>query len=225
MVELIKLRQLKAEMQAAGELGEDDEDGYENDEEGECEMDEEEGEGEMDEQGEEEQWVEDDGEDGQVSDVQEDDDEEAPAAVPIAENAVQINHERRVDSDISDIDPDDYDSSDDSSEYDSDELDLDTTANPHGFVYADMLATYQKTRKERIADMRASIDKDEHRNKFKKKQNSKKIGKSEKVHQKNKPFMMVKQKKIKELRDSIKPLNSKKNRTKQFLGHFRKATK
>ena len=37
--------------------------------------------------------------------------------------------------------------------------------------------------------------------------------------------MMVKQKKIQQLRDSIKPLNQHKNRTKTFFGHFRKATK
>ena len=112
---------------------------------------------------------------------EDDEDEEVPEAVPISESA-RINNERREDSsDVSDIDPDDYDSSDDSSEYDSDELDLDTTANPHGFVYADMLATYQKTRKERIAEMRAT-PKDDIRDKYKKKQNSKKIGKSEKVH-------------------------------------------
>jgi len=125
---------------------------------------------------------------------------------------------------VSDINPDDYDSSDDSSAYDSDELDEDTTANPHGFIYADMLATYQKTRSERIAEMRATA-KDGVKAKHTKKQHSKKIGKSERVHQKNKPFMMVKQKKIQQLRDSIKPLNQHKNRTKTFFGHFRKATK
>lgn len=205
----------------------DDEYGYEAEEEGEMEM--EEGELEMEEPG--DQRAEDDeeeGEDEMVSDIveEEDDDEEVPKAVPIGNSSVQINHERRVeDSEVSDIDPDDYDSSDDSSEYDSDELDEHTTANPHGFVYADMLATYQKTRKERIADMRAAANKEEFRDKFKKKQNSKKIGKSEKVHQKNKPFMMVKQKKIQQLRDAIKPLNTRKNRTRTFLGHFRKATK
>ena len=36
------------------------------------------------------------------------------------------------------------------------------------------------------------------RDKFKKKQGSKKIGKSERVHAKNKPFMMMKKKKITE---------------------------
>lgn len=44
--------------------------------------------------------------------------------------------------------------------------------------------------------MREQFDKEEHRSKFKKNKKSKKIGKSEKVHQKNKPFMMIKKKKI-----------------------------
>ena len=136
-------------------------------------------------------------EEGEEELVSEDEDEEAPEAVPIGEDIVKINQERRVEeSEVSDIDVDDYGSSDESSEYPSDELDEDTTANPHGFVYANMLSTYQKSRRERIADMRAERDQEEHRNKFKKKKQSKAIGKSEKVHAKNKPFMMVKQKKI-----------------------------
>jgi len=48
---------------------------------------------------------------------------------------------------VSDLNLDDYGSSE---EYDSDELDVDTTANPHGFVYANMLETFSKSRKERI---------------------------------------------------------------------------
>jgi len=165
--------------------------------------------------------MEEEGEEELVSDP----DEEAPEAVPIGAGDAQINQEsRKESSDVSDIDVDDYDSSADSSEYATDELDENSTANPHGFVYADMLNTYQKSRKERIADMRAARDEDDHRAKFKKKKTTKKIGKSERVHAKNKPFMMVKKKKIAELRDAIKPLN-KKDRQKRFLGHYSKATK
>ena len=73
---------MKAQAEAGGELDDsDEEDGYEAGEEGEMEMDEEEGEGEIHEQGEEEdRWVE-DGEGEQ-------NDEGAPAAVPIEGNAV-----------------------------------------------------------------------------------------------------------------------------------------
>jgi len=72
--------------------------------------------------------------------------------------------------------------------------------------------------------MRAERDRDAWRDKFKKKKASKNIGKSEKVHQKNKPFMMVKQKKITQLRDSIQPLNRRKLKTRRFLGHYKKQT-
>lgn len=150
-------------------------------EEGEMDMDDEEG---------EDQWIDEDeeqGEDEMVSDIpclknnevisakltralpiaEGENDEEVPQAIPIDDK--NINYERSVEgSEVSDIDPDDYDSSDDSSEYDSDELDEYTTANPHGFVYADMLSTYQKTRKERITEMRAT-GKDDIRDKYKKK--------------------------------------------------------
>lgn len=51
---------------------------------------------------------------------------------------------------VSDIDPDDYSSSSD--EYDDDELDKFTTANPHGFVYSNMLESFKKGRKDRIAE-------------------------------------------------------------------------
>mmetsp|Transcript_16553 Transcript_16553/g.28154 ORF Transcript_16553/g.28154 Transcript_16553/m.28154 type:complete len:239 (+) Transcript_16553:1819-2535(+) len=153
------------------------------------------------------------------------DDEKMPKLVKIDDpNLVQVNNQRREESspEISDVDPDDFSSS--SEDYDSDELNRDTTANPHGFVFANMLNTFQKSRKDRIDEMREQIDKTSFRDKFKKKKNSKQIGKSERVHQKNKPFMMVKKKKIDELRQSMRPLNKKKTRQKQFLGHFKRAT-
>lgn len=172
----------------------------------------------------EHEFLEEEGEDELVSD----EGEEAPEAVPIEKNKGQINQERRVEteeSEISDINPDDYSDSNTSSEYDSDQLDPDTTANPHGFMYAHMLQTWQKSRRDRILEMKEERDTKAHRDKYKKKQSSKAIGKSEKVHAKNKPIMMVKHKKIAELRDAIKPLNKRKDRTRTFMGHFRKATK
>jgi hypothetical protein len=87
---------------------------------------------------------------------------------------------------------------------------MDPAANLHGFVYGSMLETYSKTRRDRIEEMRAAKDTEAWRSKFKKKRSTKKIGKSEKVHQKNKPFMMLKQKKITMLREKIRPLNQKK---------------
>jgi len=159
-----------------------------------------------------------------VSDVSSDD-EKVPEAVPITNES--INHETRdADSNsISEVDIDDYGSS--SEEYDSDELNVDSTANPHGFVYANMLETFQRSRTDRLEDMREEAEdkKADHRLKFKKKPNSKKIGKTERVHAKNKPFMMIKKKKISELRDKMSNNKPTKHKVKRQLGHFRKCTK
>ena len=84
---------------------------------------------------------------------------------------------------MSDIDVDDYGSSSD--EYDSDELDQNNTENPHGFVYANMLETFSKSKMDRIEEMREAKKAEAmkaHRDKYKKKRSTKKIGKSEKVH-------------------------------------------
>jgi hypothetical protein len=59
-----------------------------------------------------------------------------------------------------------------------------------------MLETFSKNRKERISEHKDEMDHDAHRDKFKKKQITKNIGKSEKVHRKNKPVMMMKKKKL-----------------------------
>ena len=137
-----------------------------------------------------------------VSD-KESDEEKVPKAIPIGKDTVGINHVTKEESsDVSDIDVDDYGSSSD--EYDSDVLDQNNTENPHGFVYANMLETFSKSKADRLEELREAKDAEAmkaHRDKFKKKRNTKKIGKSEKVHQKNKPFMMVKQKKIRNLKD------------------------
>jgi len=72
--------------------------------------------------------------------------------------------------------------------------------------------------------MRENFDKEAHRKKFQKKKNSKKIGKTEKVHAKNKPLMMVKKKKITQAREQQAVLNQHKDKTRKFLGHFKKST-
>lgn len=138
MLELMRRRR----MQEAEQQEQEDEGGYES----------EEGEQEMEEMGEDEQMEqreEDEVSDLSVGEADESDDGEAPQLVPVLGQA--INHEKAETSSISDVDVDDYGSS---SEYDSDELNVDTTANPHGFVYANMLETFSKSRKERIDEMR-----------------------------------------------------------------------
>jgi hypothetical protein len=103
-----------------------------------------------------------------VSDDDEDDGEEMPE--PISADVKGINLTRKVEtpsnSDVSDIDVDDYNS--ETEEYDSDELCLETTENPHGFVFGNMLETFSKSRKDRIEEMRNLKDPD-HRDKYKKK--------------------------------------------------------
>ena len=118
------MQEILAKREALQRMEDANESGYE--EEGEQEME------EMEEYGEEE-----------LSE----DDEDIPQVVPIGDTG--IDHTAKAEtSSISDIDVDDYGRSSDA--YDSDELDLDTTANPHGFVYSNMLETFQKSRKERI---------------------------------------------------------------------------
>lgn len=72
--------------------------------------------------------------------------------------------------------------------------------------------------------MRENFDKEAHRKKFGKKKNTKSIGKTERMHAKNKPVMMVKKKKINQAREQQAVLNQHKDRTRKFLGHFKKAT-
>ena len=134
MLELIKIKRL-AKLKEEEEEGHmaDEESGEEGEQEmsegemGESEMDEEMGESEQDS----EEWLSDD-------DEGEKQDEKPPKAVPIDRNKiVSVNHERKEESSsVSDVDPDEFSSSD---EYDSDELAVDTTKNPHGFVFSNML--------------------------------------------------------------------------------------
>lgn len=140
-----------------------------------------------DEEGEEDCWEvengeeimlsEDDDQDEYVSDKSSDSDV-IPQLIPIMDDV--INNERPEEE--SDIDFNDLDFGESSSEYNSDDLDPNSTENPHGFVFSNMLETYSKTRRDRIEEMRELKDAKAHRDKFKKKKSSKKIGKSEKVH-------------------------------------------
>jgi hypothetical protein len=185
---LLEIQRLKRLQEEHGGYDGEDEEGEEDmygSEEGEMEMDEEEGEMEMNDEPNdfEKGLIEDDGDEDFVSD----DDEEIPELVPAKVKG--INNVRKADDnenamfesngEISDIDADDYDS--ESEDYDSDELDLGTTENPHGFVFGNMLETFSKSRKDRLEEMRAEKDPNR-RDKYKKKQATKKIGKSERVH-------------------------------------------
>ena len=114
-------------------------------------MDEEEGENELVSDNDSEESYDDEleGEEG------EDEEEEIPELVKIDKNSKNINYEKKtVSSEVSDINVEYYGSSCDSSEYDSDELNIDSTKNPHGFVFSNMLETFSKTRRDRILEMR-----------------------------------------------------------------------
>lgn len=70
-------------------------------------------------------------------------------------------------------------------------------ANPHGFVFAHHLDTFKKTKRERLEDQRKNMeDKDDHRGGYKKKRDKKGGGSTNKLKLKNKPFNMIKRKKI-----------------------------
>lgn len=153
-------------------MGSDSDEGM-SDEEGEEEQDE-----NADEDGEEEMEVEDD--ENQDEFVSDNGSDAPPQVIPITKDTNAINNERQeADEEVSDINLDDYESS---SEYDSDDLDPNCTENPHGFVFGNMLETFSKSRSDRIEEMRELKEKNGHRDKFKKKQSSKLIGKSERVH-------------------------------------------
>jgi hypothetical protein len=117
----------------------------------------EEGEDDMEEGEEEEDFI---GMEEQQDDdefVSEDNEDDIPEAIPIEKDTVGINHANKSDdSGVSDIDVDDYGTS--SEEYDSDELDNATTENPHGFVFANMLETFSKSKMDRIEEMREARD-------------------------------------------------------------------
>lgn len=140
--------------------------------------------------------------------VSQDDEEEGEQEMMSDEEGEMEMQEEQKSSEVSSIKAADFSSS---SDYDSDELDQDNNENAHGFVYSNMLDTFQKSRRDRIEELRAqkAENHDEHRSRFKRKENKNKghIGVSERVHRKNKPFMMVKKKKIQKLQESISSIN------------------
>jgi hypothetical protein len=196
-----------------------------DDEMGESEMDEADEEGEFeqnsdmaDEEGEED-WVDDDEES-----VEDEDGEKVPRLVPAKLEGVNNERDEDKEVSISDINVDS------SSSYDSDILDPNSTVNPHGFMFSNMLDTYSKTKKERIEDLREQklTGYDEHRDRFKHKSNKGGgNGMTNKVKAKNKPMMMVRKKKIMKQHDSLRSANTRKKGSdrKRQLGHFRKSTK
>lgn len=91
------------------------------------------------------------------------------------------------------IDSDAYISSDELENFDSDELHSsdEDIGRKHGFVYSHHLDTYRGTKKERVQAHQDNFDKDAHRDKYKRKRDEKKGGKSNIEKLKNKPFLMV----------------------------------
>jgi len=206
MLELLKKRGRAGTFEDDQDMSDEDDGSLADDEAGESEMDEqasdqEEGEYEIDQQSQDE-FVSDDGDKQIENESEEEESEEMPEVIPIDQDEdVRVNNERKESSNISDIDVDDYD---DSEDYDTDELEMqDQMDNQHGFVYGHMLETYSKSKKDRIEEMREGFDKKSHRDKFKKNKESKNIGKTEKMHAKNKPFMMMKKKKLGMLKEKI----------------------
>jgi len=149
---------------------EDDSDVDDDDEGSESEVefvsDEEEGEIELDEEGE----IELDDEDGE---------EELEEESKASDSSSEITEYEDMDVDSSDLE--------NSSEED----------NPHGFVYARTLDTFKKTKKEKIEQQQKDKEdnRDSHKDQFKKR-DKKNGGKTNKMNLKNKPFSMVKPKKL-----------------------------
>jgi len=74
--------------------------------------------------------------------------------------------------------------------------------NPHGFIYARNLDTFKRTKRERIEQQKKDKEdnKDDHKNQFKRR-DKKGGGKTNKQNLKNKPFNMVKPKKLESIQD------------------------
>lgn len=98
--------------------------------------------------------------------------------------------------------------------------------NPHGFVYARNLDTFKKSKREKIEiQMKEREDtKDERKAQFKKR-DKKKGGKTNKQNVKNKPFNMVKPKKLESIAERFQSTKSKLTRLRVQLGKFKKTQK
>ena len=93
--------------------------------------------------------------------------------------------------------------------------------NPHGFVEAGKLDTFKRNKRDRIAQQIAEKDKNAIKEQFKKK-SKKKGGETNKKKLKHKPFMMVKQKKIKTMDMQLEKTKHKIKRINIQLGKFKK---
>ena len=107
-------------------------------------------------------------------------------------------------------------------EEDSDEM----PDNPHGFVYAQNLDTFKKTKREKIESQMKEREetKDERKAQYKKR-DKKKGGKTNKQNLKNKPFNMVKPKKLESIADRFQSTKSKLKSIRVQLGKFKKTQK
>ena len=117
---------------------------------------------------------------------------------------------------------------DESSSFDSEDIeemedDLGINYRNQGFVYSSMIDTYKMKKNERIAAQKEEFDRDEHREKFKRK--DRKGGGSTNLDKlKNKPFAMVLPKKAANVREKRDAKVVKKKKMNQ-LGSFNKRTK
>lgn len=106
------------------------------------------------------------------------------------------------------------------------ELSSEEEGNPHGFVYSNQLDTFKRSKRERIAasKLESEATKDAHRAQFKRR-DKKGGGESNKVKVKNKPFNMVKQKKLDTIHDRFTTTKSKLKSLKVQLGKYKKTQK
>jgi hypothetical protein len=113
-------------------------------------------------------------------------------------------------------------------EIDSDMLEEseDSDANPHGFVYSHQLDTFRRSKREKIEQQMKEREqnRDEHKQSFKKR-DKKKGGKTNKQNIKNKPFAMLKPKKLESIHDRFQTTKSKLKSLKVQLGKYKKTQK
>ena len=180
-----------------GESGEDQ--GSEDDEEGEIELDEEDAEEDMEEE------LEDDDEEAEASDEESEDSE--------SESEEVASEEEEKSDDLEDLDSEELEGS---SEED----------NPHGFVYSHHLDTFKRSKRERLAEQLKDkeVNRAEHKQQFKKR-DKKRGGKTNQQNLKNKPFNMVKPKKLDSIHDRFQTTKSKLKSLHVQLGKYKKTQK
>lgn len=95
--------------------------------------------------------------------------------------------------------------------------------NPHGFVYSHHLDTFKRSKRERLAEQLKDkeTNRAEHKQQFKKR-DKKRGGKTNKQNLKNKPFNMVKPKKLDSIHDRFQTTKSKLKSLHVQLGKYKK---